>query len=64
MSDTARNKEGPRTITRGLCFIGIAADSNSVQVECDGRKIIRIRLRGTYIPIHAANRDIRTSQQN
>ena len=32
-----------KTVVRGLCFIGIPADSNSVQVECRDGKIVRIR---------------------
>ena len=32
-----------RTVVRGLSFIGIPADSNSVQVDCDKDRIIRIR---------------------
>ena len=42
MADTEK-PGGERTVVRGLCFIGIPADTNSVQVECDGDKIIRIR---------------------
>ncbi len=43
MSDTRRKKHGERTVVRGLAFCSIAADSNSVQVECDDGKIVRIR---------------------
>jgi molybdopterin guanine dinucleotide-containing S/N-oxide reductase-like protein len=43
MSETEKKGEGERTVVRGLCFIGIPADANSVQVECDDGKIVRIR---------------------
>ena len=43
MSQEAKDGQGERTVYRGLCFIGIPADANSVQVECNDGKIIRIR---------------------
>ncbi len=43
MSETEKEKHGQRTVVRGLAFCSIAADSNSVQVECDEGKIVRIR---------------------
>jgi molybdopterin guanine dinucleotide-containing S/N-oxide reductase-like protein len=43
MAEMEREGRGESTVVRGLCFIGIPADSNSVQVECDDGKIIRIR---------------------
>ena len=43
MAETEKKGDGERTVVRGLCFIGIPVDSNSVQVECDDGKIVRIR---------------------
>jgi anaerobic selenocysteine-containing dehydrogenase len=43
MSESTNNGQVDKTIYRGLCFIGIAADSNSVRVECSDGKILRIR---------------------
>jgi molybdopterin guanine dinucleotide-containing S/N-oxide reductase-like protein len=43
MADAVKKETGEKTVVRGLCFIGIPADSNSVQVECDDGKIVRIR---------------------
>jgi molybdopterin guanine dinucleotide-containing S/N-oxide reductase-like protein len=43
MSESTKNGQVDKTIYRGLCFIGIAADSNSVRVECSDGKILRIR---------------------
>ncbi|MCX8032201.1 MAG: molybdopterin-dependent oxidoreductase [Thermoleophilia bacterium] len=39
----AQPEQGEKTVVRGLCFIGIPADSNSVQVECKNGRIVRIR---------------------
>ena len=43
MSETEEKKNGEKTVVRGLGFCSIAADSNSVQVECNDGRIIRIR---------------------
>ncbi len=43
MSQEAKDGQGERTVYRGLSFIGIAADANSVRVECKDGRIIRIR---------------------
>jgi len=43
MADIENKGSNKKTVVRGLCFIGIPADSNSVQVECDNGKIVRIR---------------------
>jgi len=43
MSDTDNETRGQKTVVRGLCFIGIPADADSVQVECEDGKIVRIR---------------------
>ena len=43
MSETDKERRGQKTVVRGLCFIGIPADADSVQVECEDGKIVRIR---------------------
>ncbi len=43
MPEMEKETHGEKTVVRGLAFCSIAADSNSVQVECDDGKIIRIR---------------------
>jgi molybdopterin guanine dinucleotide-containing S/N-oxide reductase-like protein len=43
MAETEKKGHGERTVVRGLGFCSIAADSNSVQVECDEGRIVRIR---------------------
>jgi molybdopterin guanine dinucleotide-containing S/N-oxide reductase-like protein len=43
MADGMRNGQVDKTVYRGLCFIGIAADTNSVRVECSDGKLLRIR---------------------
>ncbi len=43
MAEREKEGRGEKTVVRGLCFIGIPADANSVQVECDDGKIVRIR---------------------
>ena len=48
MSETEKKTGGEKTVVRGLAFCSIAADSNSVQVECDDGRIVRIR------PLHYA----------
>jgi trimethylamine-N-oxide reductase (cytochrome c) len=43
MSGTDEKVGTQHTVVRGLCFIGIPADANSVQVECRDDTIVRIR---------------------
>jgi trimethylamine-N-oxide reductase (cytochrome c) len=43
MSGTDEKTRAQHTVVRGLCFIGIPADANSVMVECQDDTIVRIR---------------------